>query len=219
MSYYHCEAWQIEVEDGEHDDDDDLMHVDDSSPCPVFSIEIFANVGSYQPAVVQQLLVPQGQLTQPTSTSWSAISCKLSQMHVPFSLHATVTQRVIECARSAANETRNKNRSNIPIVVTLCPLRISEEEAVISEEYEAFTDAMDLQVFRQKGASRGAIEALNKVKVEGNFRGQCVICLEEILDGLKAIRMPCSHVYHQDCIINWLQKSNVCPLCRFQMPS
>ncbi|XP_022715729.1 E3 ubiquitin-protein ligase RNF181 homolog [Durio zibethinus] len=140
-------------------------------------------------------------------------------MHEPFSLHATVTQRVIECARSALKETHNKNRNNIPIVVTLCPVRLSEEEAVLSDEYEAFADSLDLQVFRLMGASKGAIEALEKVKFEGNFTRQCVICLEEILDGSKASRMPCSHVYHQDCIVNWLEKSNLCPLCQFQMPS
>ncbi|XVF09114.1 hypothetical protein REPUB_Repub07fG0063200 [Reevesia pubescens] len=219
MSYYECEAWQIEAEDSDHD----LMQVEDSSQiCPVFSIEIFANILSHEPTIVQQLLLPQGQLTQTASTSWSAISSKLSQMNVPFSLHATVMQRVIECARSAVNQTHNKNRNNIPIIVTLCPVRLSEEEAILSNEYDqVFAESFDVQVFRLRGASKEAIEALEKVKVEGNFTGtwRCVICLEEILDGLKASRMPCSHVYHQDCIVSWLENSNLCPLCRFQMPT
>ena len=216
MSYYQCEAWQIEAEDGEHDQD--LMQVEDSSLCPVFSIEIFANIVFHQPIIMQQFLLPQGQLTQ-ASTSWSVISSKLSQMQVPFSLHATVMQKIIECARKAVNETHNKNRKNIPIIVTLCPVRLSEEETVLSDDYEAFAESFDAQVFRLRGASKGAIESLEKVKVEGNFTVQCVICLEEISDGLKASRMPCSHVYHQDCIFSWLEKSNLCPLCRFQMPT
>ncbi|XVF54277.1 hypothetical protein PTKIN_Ptkin05aG0167900 [Pterospermum kingtungense] len=206
MSYYQCEAWQVEA-------DHDLMQVEqDSSVCPVFSIEIFANLVSHQPTIMQQLLLPQGQLTTQTSTSWSAISSKLSQMQVPFSLHATVMQKIIECARSAVNETHNKNRKNIPIVLTLCSVRPSE----VSDEYEASAFA---EVSRLRGASKGAIESLEKVEVEGNFTVQCVICLEEILDGLKASRMPCSHVYHQDCIFSWLANSNLCPLCRFQMPT
>ncbi|XP_022737327.1 E3 ubiquitin-protein ligase CHFR-like [Durio zibethinus] len=216
MSYYQCEAWQVEAEDGE--DEHALMQVEDSSLCPVFSIEILANIVSHEPTIVQQLLLPQDQLTQ-ASTSWSAISSRLSQMNVPFSLHATVTQRVIECARSAMNETHNENRNNIPIIVTLCPVRPSEEETVLSDENEGFAESFNLQVFRLRGASKRAIEALEKVKIEGTFTGQCVICLEEILDGLKASRMPCSHVYHQDCIVSWLEKSNLCPLCRFQMPT
>lgn len=44
----------------------------------------------------------------------------------------------------------------------------------------------------------------------------CSICLGDLSIGIKAIRLPtpCSHVFHQDCIIQWLNKSNTCPLCR-----
>ncbi|OMP02298.1 Zinc finger, RING-type [Corchorus olitorius] len=196
-SHYEWEAWQIEVEDCEEDDPIE----EDSSICPVFSIEIFANIVSDEPTMMEQVLVPQGQLTQASnSTSWSAISSKLSQMHVPLSLHATVTQKIIDCARSAITETHNKNRNNIPIIVALSPVRLIMDEDV-----------------RPRGASKEAIDALDKVE-DGEFTGQCVICLEEIWDGMNARRMPCSHVYHQACIVSWLDKSNFCPLCRFQMP-
>ncbi|KAK8662041.1 hypothetical protein V6N13_091629 [Hibiscus sabdariffa] len=192
MSYYQCEAWQIEGEDGEHD----------SSLCPVFSIEIFASVVCHHSTTIQQLFLPQEELTR-AGTSWSAISSKLSQMGVPFSLHATMMQKIIECARSAMSETHNKKRRNIPIIVTLGPARTAPED----EEAEG-------------GASKGAIGSLKNVEFEGNMRvEQCVICLEEILDGVEASQMPCSHVYHQECILSWLEKSNLCPLCRFQMPT
>ncbi|XVE54824.1 hypothetical protein DITRI_Ditri03aG0113700 [Diplodiscus trichospermus] len=215
MSHYQCEAWQTEAEDVGHDHD--LMQEENSSLCPVFSIEIFANIVSHQPTIMQQLLLPQGQLTQ-ASTSWSAISSQLLQMQVPFSLHATVMQKIIECARSAVKETNNKNRNNIPIVVTLCPVTLPEEEAVVSDENVGSAESLDAQVFRLMAASKRAVESLEKV--EGNFTvQQCVICLEEILEGLKGRRMPCSHVYHQECIFSWLEKSNLCPLCRFQMPT
>ncbi|XP_039067483.1 uncharacterized protein LOC120213386 [Hibiscus syriacus] len=135
----------------------------DLSLCPVFFIEIFANVVCHHTTTVQRLFLPQEQLTQ-ASTSWSAICSKLSQLGVPFSLHATVMHKIIECARSALSETRNKERKNIPIIVTLGPERLpwEEEEAV-------------------RGRSKGAIGSLKDVEVEGNMK--CVICLEEILDG------------------------------------
>ncbi|KAE8671893.1 Calcineurin-like metallo-phosphoesterase superfamily protein isoform 1 [Hibiscus syriacus] len=190
MSYYQCEAWQIEGEDdGEHD----------PSLCPVFLIEIFANIVCHNTTTVQRLFLPQDELTQ-AGTSWSAICSKLSQMGVPFSLHATVMHKIIECARSAMTETRNKKRKNIPIIVTLGPERWASEE-----DEEA------------RGASMGAIGSLKDVEVDGNM--QCAICLEEISDGFEANQMPCSHVYHQLCILSWLEKSNLCPLCRFQMPT
>ncbi|XP_058750191.1 uncharacterized protein LOC131623211 [Vicia villosa] len=44
----------------------------------------------------------------------------------------------------------------------------------------------------------------------------CSICLVELLVGSRAIQLPspCLHVYHDYCILKWLDISNTCPLCR-----
>ncbi|PRQ21590.1 putative transcription factor C2H2 family [Rosa chinensis] len=31
-------------------------------------------------------------------------------------------------------------------------------------------------------------------------------------------KLPCSHLYHGDCIVQRLDKNHMCPLCRCQMP-
>ncbi|ESQ38242.1 hypothetical protein EUTSA_v10029381mg [Eutrema salsugineum] len=47
----------------------------------------------------------------------------------------------------------------------------------------------------------------------------CSICLDE-LSGSNSkktgvpTRMTCSHVFHDRCLIEWLQRKNTCPLCR-----
>lgn len=68
-------------------------------------------------------------------------------------------------------------------------------------------------------ATKSSVDALEKVKVEGSGSvEQCMICLEELPVGVEVTRMPCSHVYHGDCIVGWLETSHSCPLCRFAMP-
>ncbi|XVE54512.1 hypothetical protein DITRI_Ditri03aG0087900 [Diplodiscus trichospermus] len=70
-----------------------------------------------------------------------------------------------------------------------------------------------------KAASKAAIEGLEKVSGLGRSN-ECVICLgmEKEEEEMEARRMPCGHVYHGDCIVRWLEKSHLCPLCRYAMP-
>lgn len=46
----------------------------------------------------------------------------------------------------------------------------------------------------------------------------CSVCMEDMLIGTEATKMPCSHTFHGDCIGMWLKISHYCPLCRYKMP-
>ncbi|GMJ02181.1 hypothetical protein HRI_003888700 [Hibiscus trionum] len=60
-------------------------------------------------------------------------------------------------------------------------------------------------------------EMLTTVKVEDG-EGDCTVCLEGLEVGSNAARMPCSHMFHNQCIEEWLKQSHYCPVCRFEMP-
>lgn len=52
-----------------------------------------------------------------------------------------------------------------------------------------------------------------------NVHLTCAICTEELCDGCRVTRTPCSHVFHVDCLRPWLKKRHTCPLCRFELPT
>ncbi|ORX71807.1 hypothetical protein DL89DRAFT_265523 [Linderina pennispora] len=59
--------------------------------------------------------------------------------------------------------------------------------------------------------STGGIE----IVVQKAEQDVCAICLAEIEDDEKLLKLPCKHKYHQDCIQIWLtEKSERCPLCK-----
>ena len=41
---------------------------------------------------------------------------------------------------------------------------------------------------------------------------ECMICLE-VLEGTLC-KLSCGHIFHSDCIDNWLLKVLECPICR-----
>ena len=50
-----------------------------------------------------------------------------------------------------------------------------------------------------------------------NEQSECPICQEPFANGGGLSQMPCSHIYHTNCIESWLEKNRTCPICRAEM--
>ncbi|GAB2289741.1 hypothetical protein Dimus_024048 [Dionaea muscipula] len=49
----------------------------------------------------------------------------------------------------------------------------------------------------------------------------CPICLEGLVGLSMPVvvrQLPCSHLFHERCILKWLEKNQTCPLCRWKLP-
>ena len=46
---------------------------------------------------------------------------------------------------------------------------------------------------------------------------KCSICLLKYKKSDIIKEFPCSHVFHKNCILKWIEKSNICPLCKYNI--
>ena len=45
----------------------------------------------------------------------------------------------------------------------------------------------------------------------------CCICLNDIKINEEVVKLPCNHIHHWNCCINWLKCKHNCPMCRFEI--
>lgn len=78
-------------------------------------------------------------------------------------------------------------------------------------------------------ASKEAIDKLKKFKMSEKYckrndkgvleQPTCCICICEIKKNEETLLLPCGHMFHSKCIMNWLNQNNTCPVCRFELTS
>ncbi|GFZ17679.1 hypothetical protein Acr_26g0009490 [Actinidia rufa] len=152
---------------------------------------------------------------QSRDTALSSLSPILCLMGIPDHVQISLVYRVSTSSRAmTANRIRrvDSNRRVIPgiMVFVWVGVRVSDDEAesVALAMAESFGVAMFEPVL-EKVVVRDGLGSVDR----------CAICLDEFRVGSEVTRIPCSHVYHDDCIVSWLKTSNSCPLCRYEMPS
>lgn len=71
-------------------------------------------------------------------------------------------------------------------------------------------------------ASQRAINSLPMVKVTADdvmevTNKECLICLEEQCIGSWSCKLQCGHLFHRQCLVEWLEKHCTCPVCRYEI--
>ncbi|KAH7536623.1 hypothetical protein FEM48_Zijuj03G0004300 [Ziziphus jujuba var. spinosa] len=84
---------------------------------------------------------------------------------------------------------------------------------------------MEEKIGKTKLIEQAVAEYNSSGKKGGEMGGCCSICLEDFSsdEGIhyhhdrdcdRLRRLPCRHVYHRNCVHEWLEKHTTCPLCR-----
>ncbi|KAL8708098.1 MAG: hypothetical protein Q9220_006952 [cf. Caloplaca sp. 1 TL-2023] len=82
---------------------------------------------------------------------------------------------------------------------------------------EAISDSLDKATSRASMKQRETAAGRNvKNKQYHGKQLECVVCLEEYVDGQsKVMSLPCGHEFHAECITPWLTtRRRTCPICK-----
>ncbi|XP_072992986.1 uncharacterized protein [Typha latifolia] len=118
------------------------------------------------------------------------------------------------------------------------PMDPDDVEGYFVDDHEGFVYTSDIEAYEVlfgqfadhesslKGsppAAKSVVESLPSVVLTkediANDDVECTVCRDGILVEERVKRLPCSHYYHEDCILPWLAIRNTCPLCRYELPT
>lgn len=84
-----------------------------------------------------------------------------------------------------------------------------------------FLELISLLARRQRereedqGLTREEIEGLSRIQYHSSGeKDLCTICYCEFEEEEKVISLRCKHLYHEECIVKWLEKNAKCPVCK-----
>jgi hypothetical protein len=88
---------------------------------------------------------------------------------------------------------------------------LSERLASLVQALQDLTNRMNFAP-KNDPASEDMISSIPRADLS---EYECSICLCPQLEDLR--QLPCSHIYHNDCLVPWLRLNRKCPLCRSEL--
>ena len=89
-----------------------------------------------------------------------------------------------------------------------------------SMSYEQLLNLEDNVGKVNKGLTEQQIDNLPNIKYHQKISkdiDKCIICMEEFKRREKVKALPCGHIFHHNCIKEWLLKEKTCPFCKSEI--
>ncbi|KAK4429772.1 E3 ubiquitin-protein ligase RING1-like [Sesamum alatum] len=141
-----------------------------------------------------------------------------------------LVDRIFDFVRLVDEKPENDDLKLVPVTMEIRKIVVVSEEEFGSwvSWNEVSQEAESLMARRPADIGTGELDTVIVNSDEGGrgcgggssawLKEPCSICLEEFSDGVHGTRLPCRHMFHENCILRWLRRNHVCPLCRYQLP-
>ncbi|CAD8132717.1 unnamed protein product [Paramecium octaurelia] len=100
-----------------------------------------------------------------------------------------------------------------------CPIQGMSLETfnrLISDEFERFEFEQEDLKNEENKLEEQFVGQIKKMKM-GKSSKNCSICIKDFAKGEIIMKLPCNHIFHEDCIVPWFQKASKCPNCKFDV--
>ncbi|OIT19301.1 PREDICTED: RING finger protein 44-like [Nicotiana attenuata] len=100
-------------------------------------------------------------------------------------------------------------------------LSSDEQKSALNKLKKEIYNPVQTKVARQvslyfRGLKNNMNNTTNESKKDNDEDGKrCAICLEDFVPKEMVTVTPCSHMFHEDCIVPWVTSHGSCPVCRF----
>lgn len=126
-----------------------------------------------------------------------------------------------------SNTSRRRDRlSEVSPILDLLSSLVSFNEDENMENILSYLMANDPNKYGNPPASKEEVSKLVKIIVSNenieniknlSSESTCSVCKDEYEIDQSLLQLPCSHLFHDDCILPWLKERNSCPTCRFEL--
>jgi hypothetical protein len=61
------------------------------------------------------------------------------------------------------------------------------------------------------------VSEIKEIKQENGNELKCMICLYDFNIGETECTLPCLHIFHSDCLEQWIERKRLCPVCKYDI--
>ena len=112
------------------------------------------------------------------------------------------------------NEEQARRLTNAAALLHLLELQLRDELDILRSALSN-TENND----KNQPLSQLMKDRLRKVSINLNMmceQPSCPICSEDYTPNEEVLKLPCAHLYHNNCVLPWLDTKKTCPICRFE---
>jgi hypothetical protein len=92
-----------------------------------------------------------------------------------------------------------------------------------SQSRTTITASANEQQYVVPPASKAVLDNLIHLRLRGtkglSNHDECVLCMDKFQVNDVVTALPCGHMNHSNCIVDWLERRGNCPTCRYELPN